>query len=164
MMPENFSLPTSNFECVLSHRSSVRNYQQYLGAYRDTQGLRQQLPETQCSTYINSYPAGQNGRHFTDDISRCIFVNETFCILIKVSLKFVHKGQTNNCIASVQIMAWRRIGAKPVTKSMLTRFTDAYTYMWYKEEMSWWYSISHIRVVDLDRIFLTELKLLRLQG
>ena len=41
---------------------------------------------------INSFPPGQNGRLFTDDIFRCIFVNETFCILVKISLKFVPKG------------------------------------------------------------------------
>ena len=34
----------------------------------------------------------QNGHHFADDIFRCIFMNEKFCILIKISLKFVLKG------------------------------------------------------------------------
>ena len=34
-------------------------------------------------TDINSSPPGQNGRHFQDDIFRCIFVNEKFCVLIK---------------------------------------------------------------------------------
>ena len=32
---------------------------------------------------------GQNGRHFADDIFRCIFMSEKFCILIKISLEFV---------------------------------------------------------------------------
>ena len=36
------------------------------------------------------------GRLFADDIFRCIFVNEKFCILIKVSLKFVPKGPIDN--------------------------------------------------------------------
>ena len=40
---------------------------------------------------INSCLPGQNGRHFADDIFRCIVVNEKLCILIKVSLKFVPK-------------------------------------------------------------------------
>ena len=35
---------------------------------------------------------GQNGHHFPDDIFRCIFLNEKFCILIKISLKFVPNG------------------------------------------------------------------------
>ena len=38
----------------------------------------------------------QNGRHFADDIFRCIFMNEKICILIKISLKFVPKGPINN--------------------------------------------------------------------
>ena len=33
--------------------------------------------------------SGQNGRHSTDDILRCIFMNYQFCILIKIPLKFV---------------------------------------------------------------------------
>ena len=31
----------------------------------------------------NSYPNRQNGRHFADDIFRCNFVNEKFCIWLK---------------------------------------------------------------------------------
>ena len=42
--------------------------------------------------FFNSSPPGQNGPHFTDDILSCIFVNEKFCILIKISLKFIPKG------------------------------------------------------------------------
>ena len=45
---------------------------------------------------INSSPPGQNGRHFADDIFRCILVNEKFCILIKILLKFVPKGPTDD--------------------------------------------------------------------
>ena len=32
---------------------------------------------------FNSFPPGQNGRHFADDIFRCIFVNEKICIWLK---------------------------------------------------------------------------------
>ena len=39
---------------------------------------------------------GQNGHSFTDDIFKCIFMNEKFCNLIKISLKFVPKGPINN--------------------------------------------------------------------
>ena len=45
---------------------------------------------------FNSSPPGQNGRHFAGDIFRCIFVNEKFCILIKIPLKFVPKGPIHN--------------------------------------------------------------------
>ena len=36
-----------------------------------------------------------NGRHFPDDIFKCIFLNENVSISIKISLKFVPKGQIN---------------------------------------------------------------------
>ena len=54
----------------------------------------------------------------------CIFVNEKFCILVKISLKFVPTGPIDDNPALVQIMAWRRIGNKPLSEPMLTRFTD----------------------------------------
>ena len=49
---------------------------------------------TPCAL-INPSPPGQNGHHFAEDIFRCIFVNEKFYILIKISLKFVPKGPCN---------------------------------------------------------------------
>ena len=45
---------------------------------------------------INPFPPGQNGRHFEDDILQCIFPNEKFCILIKISLKFVPNSPIDN--------------------------------------------------------------------
>ena len=39
---------------------------------------------------------GQNNHNFAVDIFGCIFMNETFCILIKISLKFVPNGLPNN--------------------------------------------------------------------
>ena len=52
--------------------------------------------------YFNSSPPQQNGRLLADDIFRCIFMNEKFCILIK----FVPEGPIDNNAALVQIMAW----------------------------------------------------------
>ena len=46
-----------------------------------------------------------------------------FCILIIISLKFVPKGSIDNNLALVKIVAWLRIGDKPVSAPMLTRFT-----------------------------------------
>ena len=63
---------------------------------------------------------------FADDIFKCMFVNEKFCILIKISLKFVPKGPIDNKAAFVQIMAWRRTGATPLPEPMLTQLNDAY--------------------------------------
>ena len=75
---------------------------------------------------VNSSPSGQNGHHFADDIFRCIFVNEKFCILIKISLKFAAKGSIDDNPALIEIMAWRQIGDKPLSEPMLTQFTDVY--------------------------------------
>ena len=49
-----------------------------------------------CRINLKLTPPGQNGRHFAADISRCIFINEKFCISIKISLKFVTKGPIDN--------------------------------------------------------------------
>ena len=41
---------------------------------------------------FNSSSPGQNGRHFQDDILKCIWMNGKFCILIQIPLKFIPKG------------------------------------------------------------------------
>ena len=53
-------------------------------------------------------------------------MDEKICISIKISRKFVPKGQIDNNPALIKIMAWHRIGDKPLSEPMLTRFTDAY--------------------------------------
>ena len=67
----------------------------------------------------NTLRPRQNGRHFPDDIFKCIFLNENVWISIKISLKFVPKGSIDNIPALVQIMAWRRPGAKPLSELMM---------------------------------------------
>ena len=61
----------------------------------------------------------QDGRHFPDDIFKCIFLNKSVSISITISLKFAPKGPINNIPALVQIMAWRRPGAKPLSEPMM---------------------------------------------
>ena len=68
---------------------------------------------------LNSLKPRQSGRHFADDIFKCIFLNENVWILIKISLKFVPKGLINNIPALVQILAWRRPGDKPLSEPMM---------------------------------------------
>ena len=46
-----------------------------------------------------------DGRHFTDDIFKCIFVNENAWISINISLKFIPEGPIDNIPALVWIMA-----------------------------------------------------------
>ena len=62
--------------------------------------------------------AETNGRHFAD-IFKCIFLNENVSISINISLKFVPEGRINNIRALVQIMAWRRLGDKPLSELMM---------------------------------------------
>ena len=62
---------------------------------------------------------------FADDIFRCIFVNEKYCILIGISLKIVSKGSIDNNPALVQVMAWCRTGDMLLSQAMLTQFIDA---------------------------------------
>ena len=69
--------------------------------------------------WFNTLRPGQNGRHFADDIFKCIFLNENVWIAIKISLKFVPKGPINNIQALVQIMAWRRPGDKQLSEPVM---------------------------------------------
>ena len=70
---------------------------------------------------INTLKPRQNGRHFADDIFKCIFLNENVWILIEISLKFIPNGPINNIAALVQIMAWRRSGDKPWSEPMMIK-------------------------------------------
>ena len=53
-------------------------------------------------------------RHF-----EWIFLNENVWLSIKMSLKFVPRGPTNNIPALVHIMAWCRPGDKPLSEPMM---------------------------------------------
>ena len=75
-----------------------------------------------------------------DDIFKCIFLNEKVCIVIQISLKFVPRGPIDNNPALVQIMAWRRIGDKPLSEPMLTWFTDIYAALGGVELSTWAYT------------------------
>ena len=68
---------------------------------------------------VNTLRPWQNGRHFADDIFKCIFLNKNIWISIQISLKFVPKGPINNIPALVQIMACRRPGDKPLSELMM---------------------------------------------
>ena len=70
-------------------------------------------------TTVNTLRPRQDGRHFADDIFKCIFLNENVWIPIEMSLKFVSKGPINNISAMVQIMAWRRPGDKLLSEPMV---------------------------------------------
>ena len=65
--------------------------------------------------WFNTLRPRQDGRHFPDNIFKCIFLNEN----VSISLKFVPKSPINNTPAMVQIMAWRRPGDKPLSEPMV---------------------------------------------
>ena len=69
--------------------------------------------------------SGQNGRHFADDIFKCIFMNEKFCILIWILPKFVPKGPIDKKWALFQVMTWHWEGDKPLPEPMLAHITDS---------------------------------------
>ena len=69
---------------------------------------------------LNTFRPRQNGRHFLDDIFKCIFLNENIWISIKISLKFVPQGPTP---ALVKIMAWHRPGDKPLSDPLMVRLS-----------------------------------------
>ena len=71
-----------------------------------------------CSLDINTLRSRQNGRHFADDMFKCIFVNENVGISIKISLKFVHKGPINN----IQALAQKWLGAEQATSHYLNQW------------------------------------------
>ena len=53
--------------------------------------------------WVNTLSPRQDVRNFSDDIFKCIFLNENVWISIKISLKFFPKGSINNISALVQI-------------------------------------------------------------
>ena len=66
-------------------------------------------------------PPGQNGRHFTDDMFKCIFMK-----VLNFDLnftEFIRKGLNDNM---VQVMTLRQTGNKPLPEPMTTQFTDTY--------------------------------------
>ena len=80
------------------------------------------FPKTQYLTHLPlDKMAVISQTMFSDAIS-----SEKFCILIKISPKFVPKGPIDNNPAMVWLVTWHRIGNKPLSEPMLTQFTDKY--------------------------------------
>ena len=96
----------------------------HLICVEDNFPLTSTLWMSECT--FNTLRPRQNGRHFTDDIYKCIFLNENVSIAIKISLKFVPKGPINNIPALVQIMACRLDGAVQATSHNLNQWWSVY--------------------------------------
>ena len=93
--------------------------------------LRGTLPQL-----FNTLRPRQKGRHFADDIVKCIFLNENVWISINISLRFVPRGPIDNIPALVQIMAWRRPGDKPLSEPMMVSLMT-HIYMRHSASMSY---------------------------
>ena len=68
----------------------------------------------------------QNGRHFADNIFESFFLNQNYCIFIKISLKYVPEGSVNNMSSFAQVMAWHCLGYKPLPELKMNKFIDTY--------------------------------------
>ena len=75
---------------------------------------------------LNTLRLWQNGRYFAECNFKRIFLNDNYFILIQIPLKFVLNGSISNNLSLVQIMAWRRRDAKPLSAPIMVYFTDAY--------------------------------------
>ena len=77
------------------------------------------VPRTLLMIALSTLRPRQNGRHFADDLFKCIFLNENVWISIKISPKFLTRGLITNIPALVLIMAWRRTGDTPLSEQMV---------------------------------------------
>ena len=97
--------------------------------------------------YFNTLRPRRNEQHFADDIFKHICLNENVWISIKISLKFVPKVSINNIPALVQIMAWCRLGDKPLSEPSWHVHRRKYTSRGLNELIcqhnKCWYSINH---------------------
>ena len=91
---------------------------------------------------LNS-PPRQNGCHFGRWHFQMHFFNENDSIPIRIPLKCIPRSTVDIKPALVQVVAWHRLGDKPLPEPMITQFTDAY--MRHYGEMSWkgpkWYRV-----------------------
>ena len=70
-------------------------------------------------------PPGQMTAIAQTTFSNAIFTNEIFCILIRISFKYVLKGSIESKPVLVQVMNWRVTGDKPLSEAITTQFIDA---------------------------------------
>ena len=76
---------------------------------------------------VNTMRPRKNGCHFPDNIFRCVFFYESWCILIEISLKFLPKGPINNSIGSDNGLVLNRSQAIIWTKDGLVYHIEAKT-------------------------------------
>ena len=87
--------------------------------HNEFENIFKSIATTPRCQWVNTLRPGQHGRHFAEDIFKCIFLNEKVWISIKISFHFVHKGRIDNIPALVLIMAWCWRGNRPISKPMM---------------------------------------------
>ena len=115
------------------------------------------LSDHQFSWWLLDGCTEQNGRHYTDDFFKCIFMNEKFCSLIPISLNFVHKGPIDKKSVLCQVMAWHQTSSKPLSEPMLTEFNDVYM----RDMGRWLYSLAPrfdwLTILELTSVLMTKI-------
>ena len=106
------------FACTVNSERRHTWLQWYISMVSEAHSNFLVAPIHSCGR-LNTLRPRRNEQHFADDIFKRIFFNENVWISIKISLKFVPKGPINNIPPSVQIMAWRRSGDKPLSEPMM---------------------------------------------
>ena len=108
---------------LMVHFQHSQQYSLSHNACRFIQQSKIDVIFTQLNAYITlaKMRLRQNGRHFPDDIFKCIFLNENVSISIKISLKFVPKGSIGNTPTLVHITAWHQPGDKLLSVPMMVR-------------------------------------------
>ena len=71
------------------------------------------------------------------DIFKCIFFIENCCILIKISLNVVRKDPSDNTSSLVQVMAWHRVGGKPLVITLTNNEPFYYRYVRLPASVCW---------------------------
>ena len=92
---------------------SISIFNRALSASRSSRPVAalSKMQATKELSVFNTLGPRQNERQFTDDIFKCISVNENVWIPIKISLKFDPKGPINNIPALVPItIIWTNDG------------------------------------------------------
>ena len=75
-----------------------------------------------ASICINTLRPRQNGCHFKDDI----LLSENLHSLIPMHLNCILNGLIDNKLSLIQVMAWCRTGDKPLSESLMSKFTVSY--------------------------------------
>ena len=71
----------------------------------------------------------QNGQHYVYNIFKHVFMNENYCIMIQISLKFVPKRPIDNKSALIKVMAWCWAGNKPLPVCITIRSYSLYPFV-----------------------------------